>query len=67
MDIRRAESYIASPNWLVNKGATINLRNENNNKCFQYPITIALNYNKIKKKYLKEIEKIKRSNIDFSS
>ena len=49
IDIRRAESYIKSPDWLVNKGATINLRNKNDNKCFQYVITIALNYNNIKK------------------
>ena len=47
IDIRRAESYIKSPDWLVNKGATINPRNENDNKCFQYAITIALNYNKM--------------------
>ena len=49
-DIRRAESYIKSRDWLVNKGATINPRNENDNKSFQYAITIVLNYNKIKKK-----------------
>ena len=30
-DIRRAESYIKSPDWLVNKEATINPRNENDN------------------------------------
>ena len=47
VDIKRAESYIKSPDWLVNKGATINLGNENDNKCFQYAITIALNNNKI--------------------
>ena len=47
IDIQRAESYIKSPDWLVNKEATINCRNENDNKCFQYAITIALNYNKI--------------------
>ena len=28
---------------------TINPRNKNDNKCFQYAITIALNYNEIKK------------------
>ena len=67
IDIRRAESYIKSPDWLVNEGTTINPRNENDNKCFQYAVTIALNYNKIKKIYLKETEKIKRSDIDFSS
>ena len=32
IDIIRAESYIKSPDWLVNKGATINPRNENDNK-----------------------------------
>ena len=67
IDIRRAESYLKSPDWLVNEGTTINPRNENDNKCFQYAVTIALNYNKIKKIYLKETEKIKRSDIDFSS
>ena len=33
-DIRRAESYIKSPDWLVNKGATINPRNETIIKAF---------------------------------
>ena len=47
IDIRRAESYIKSPDCLVNKRATIDPRNENDNKCFQYVITIASNYNKI--------------------
>ena len=28
IDIRRAESYIKSPDWLVNKGETINPKNE---------------------------------------
>ena len=73
IDIRRAESYIKSAEWLAHKEATINPRNENDNKfnatvigyC-QYAITVALNYNKIKKKYLEKIEKIERSNIDFS-
>ena len=67
IDMRRAESYIAFPDWLRNKGATINPKKQKDNKCFQYAITIALNYNKFLKKYLKKIEKIKRSDIDFSS
>ena len=66
-DIRSAESYIKSLNWLVNKGATISPKNEKDNKCFQYVITIALNYNEIKKKCLKKIEKIKQADTDFSS
>ena len=49
IDIRRTESYIASPDWLRNKEAAINPKNENDNKCFQYAITVALNYNKTKK------------------
>ena len=67
IDIRRAESYIKSPDWLVNKGATINPKNEKDNKCFQYAIIIALNYNKIKKKYFRKIKKIKQADTDFSS
>ena len=67
IDIRRAGSYIKSPEWLVHKNATINPKNEKDNKCFQYVITIALNYNKIEKKYLQKIEKIKQADTEFSS
>ena len=35
--------------------------------CNNYVITIALNYNKIKKKYLKKKEKTKQTDTDFSS
>ena len=35
IDIIRAESYIVSPNWIANKKATINPKNEKDNKCFQ--------------------------------
>ena len=44
IDIRRAESYIKFPKWLAHKEATINPKNEKDNKCFQYAVTIALNY-----------------------
>ena len=47
INIRRAESYIMSPDWLVNKGATINPKNQKDNKCFQWSIISGLNYNKI--------------------
>ena len=40
-------SYIDSPKWLKNKKATINPKN-NDDKCFQYVITIVLNYEQIK-------------------
>ena len=48
--LKRLGSYIESPEWLKTKGATINPKNEKDNKCFQYALTIALNYNEIKKK-----------------
>ena len=35
IDIRRAVSYIMSPDWIASKKATINPKNEKNNKCFQ--------------------------------
>ena len=51
---------------MVNKGATKKPKNEKDNKCFQYPINLALYY-KIKKKDLQKILKIKWGDIDFSS
>ena len=32
IDIRKAESYIIFPDWIVSKKATINLKNEKDNK-----------------------------------
>ena len=34
--------------WLDKKKATINFINEKDNKCFQYTVTVALNYEEIK-------------------
>ena len=45
---RTGSSYIDSPEWLKNKKATINPKNNDNN-CFQYALTVALNYQSIKK------------------
>ena len=67
IDIRRAESYIMSPDWIASKKATINPKNEKDNKCFQWSIISGLNYNKIKEKELKKILKFKRVDTDFSS
>ena len=44
----------------LNKGATINPKNEKDNKCFQWSTISGLNYNKIKEKDLKKILKLKR-------
>ena len=67
IDIRRAESYIMSPDWIASKKATINPKNEKDNKCFQWSIILGLNYYKINEKYLKKIEKLERVDIDLSS
>ena len=57
IDIRRGESYIISPDWIASKKATINPKNEKDNKCFQWSIIAGLNYNKIKEKELKKKQK----------
>ena len=41
-----------------NKKATINLINKKENKCFQYAVTVSLNYKEIKSN-LQRITKIK--------
>ena len=67
IDIIIAESYIVSPDWIASKKATINPKNEKDNKCFQWSIIAGLNYNIIKEKELKELLKFKRADTDFSS
>ena len=68
IDIRRAESYIMSPDWIAGKKATINPKNEKNNQCFQWSIISGLKHNKISEKYLKKKkEKLDRVDIDLSS
>ena len=51
---RNGGSYIESPKWLKNKKAA-NPKNDDDN-CFQYALTIALNYQKIKKRPSKNIK-----------
>ena len=57
MNIRICESYIMSPDWIVSKKATINPKNDKDNKCFQWAVISGLNYNRIKVKDLKNILK----------
>ena len=47
ISLNRGGSYIDSPEWLKNKKATVNPKN-NDDKCFQYAVTVALNQEKIK-------------------
>ena len=42
-------SYVDSPDWIKNKKATIKPINKKDNKCFQYAVTAALNYDEIGK------------------
>ena len=57
ISISRGGSYIDSPKWLKNKKSTINPKN-NDYKCFQYAVTLALNLDKIND-HPKRISKIK--------
>ena len=68
--IYRGGTYIDSPEWLRNKKSTINPKN-NDDKCFQYDVTLALNLDNINK-HPQRISKIKpfidqcnRKDIDF--
>ena len=47
VSLSRGGSNIDSPKWIKNKKATINPKN-NDDKCFQYALTVALNYEQIK-------------------
>ena len=49
IDLNRESSYTPSPDWLKNKGATINPQNTKDNYCFMYALTIALNHKEIGK------------------
>ena len=46
ISINRGRSYIDSPKWLKDKKSTIDPKN-NDHKCFQYAVTLALNLDKI--------------------
>ena len=70
--LNRGGSYIDSPEWIKNKNSTINPKN-NDYKCFQYAVTVALNRDK-SNKHLQRVSKIKPfinqynwSDIDFPS
>ena len=70
--INKDDSYIDSPKWLKDKKSTINPKT-NDDKCFQYAVTLALNPDKIKKdpqrvsKNKPFTEKYNWEDIDFPS
>ena len=66
--LRRGESYIKSPEWLLHKKSTIKPKNKNDGECLRWPSISALNYNEIIKKEFENIfKKIKHDDKDFSS
>ena len=72
ISISRGGSYIDSPKWLKDKKSTINKKN-NDHKCFQYALTLALNLDKINdhperiSKIKPFIEEYNWKDIDFPS
>ena len=72
ISMNRDESYIDFPKWLKNKNSIINPKN-NDYKCFQYAVTLALNLDEINdhpegiSKIKPLIEQCNWKNIDFSS
>ena len=72
ISLNRGGSYIESAKWIKDKKSTINPKN-NDYKCFQYAVTVALNHDKINKNP-QRVSKIKPfinqynwDEIDFSS
>ena len=57
ISLNKGGSYIESPKWLKNKKSTINPKN-NDYKCFQYAVTLALNLDNINN-HPERISKIK--------
>ena len=72
ISLNRGGSYIDCPKWLKDKKSTINPKN-NDDKCFQYAVTLALNLDKIKKdpqrisKIKPFIDRYNWKDIDFPS
>ena len=50
VSLRRGGSYVKSPEWLLHKGATINLKTKYDDECFGWSTISALRYNEITKK-----------------
>ena len=57
ISLKRGKSYIKSPEWIKNKRATINSKNNDDN-CFQFATTVALNHQNIEN-HLERISNIK--------
>ena len=49
LDLTRGSSYIPLPDLIVSKKAVINPKNENNEECFKWAVTVALHHEEIGK------------------
>ena len=49
INLNRGGTYIDTSNWIWRERATINSINKKDNKCYQYTVTVPLNYKEIKK------------------
>ena len=58
ISLNRGSSYINSPEWIKNKKVTINPKNTEHNKCFQYAITASLNNQNIDHHHPERISKL---------
>ena len=72
IDLRRASSFIETPDWLNVKKAVVNPKNKNDNFYFAYATTIAIYYKEIGKnldrisdKLLEHTYKLDWNGIDF--
>ena len=72
ISLNRGGSYIEPAKWIKDKKSTINPKN-NDYKCFQYVVTVALNHDKINKnpqrvsKIKPFIDQYNWNDIDFPS
>ena len=65
--LKRSVSYIKSLEWLENKKAIINPKNENEDECFLWLTICTLNYGEsLKKEFDKVFKNIKHEDKDFS-
>ena len=48
LNLTRGSSYLPLPDWVSRKGRVINPKNESNEECFKWAVTVALHYVDIK-------------------
>ena len=48
LNLTRGSSYFPLPSWIVNKKAVMNPKNENDEECFKWAVTVALHHEEIK-------------------